>query len=120
MKRSRRIRLVLLGGLASGTFASCSPPPSISTENVYPNNHHVPGVGYYHAPFRAWYPLPYNQFDAAQQRYYHGGQWDAAPHESITNLSSPTPEAVARAEIVRTDVKRSGFGSSSRGFSTSS
>lgn len=116
MKRSRSIKLVLIGGLSAGAITGCHPSsnPPISTECVYTNNYHVPGVGYYHAPFRAWYALPYNHFDPQNQRYFYGGQWGASPHQSITNISSPTPEVVQQVAGQRTDVSRGGFGSSSR------
>lgn len=122
MKRSQRIRLVLLGTLSAGAFDACSPSASstgaVSTGGVYTNDHYLPGVGYYHAPYRAWYPMPYNHYDAAQRLYYHGGQWAAEPHQSITNLSQPTPEAAQQAQATRTDTRRSGFGSTSRSHST--
>lgn len=115
MKRSRSIRLVLLGGLSAGAMVGCGPSQGsklpLSAECVYTNNYYLPGVGYYHAPFRAWYTLPYNHFDAQRRQYYFGGQWAAAPHESITNLSSPTAEAMQLAQAQRTDVRRGGFGS---------
>jgi hypothetical protein len=115
VKRSRSIRLILLGGLSAGALSGCSPQPNpapISQENYYTNNFHLPGVGYYHAPFRNWYPLPYNHFDPQTQRYFYGGQWGAAPYETITNISQPLPQAVALAQAQRTDVVivRSGFG----------
>lgn len=110
MKRTQSIRLVLLSGVSSAVLAGCSPKPSVSAQNVYTNNFYVPGAGYYHAPFRAWYPLPYNHFDPQRGLYFYGGQWGLQPFESITNISSPTPAAVQVAENVRTDVTRGGFG----------
>lgn len=73
------------------------------------------GVGYYHAPFRAWYPQPYNLRDPQTGRYFQGGQWLETPHSSITNISSPSPEAVQQvlAVLPRTDTRRGGFGSTS-------
>ena len=118
MKRTRSIRLVLIGGLSAGAVTSCGPAgrPTgpISGDNVYTNNQYVPGAGYYHAPFRAWFPRPYNQFDAQSRRYFYGGQWGPVPHESFTNISHPTSAAAASAQTQRTDVRRSGFGSTSR------
>jgi hypothetical protein len=118
VKRSGRIRLVLIGGLSAGALTSCGPSEgstqSLSGNSVYTNNHYVPGVGYYHAPFRTWYSLPYNHFDPQRQQYFQGGQWATTPHESITNLSDPTAEASRKAQAQRTDVRRSGFGSTSR------
>lgn len=115
MKRSKSIRLVLIGGLSASALSGCGPSHrgSALTESgaVYTNNQHVPGVGYYHAPFRAWYAQPYNFFDPQTRRYFHGGQWSAAPYESITNLSEPTADAARQAQAQRTDVRRGGFGS---------
>lgn len=121
MKRSRSIRLVLIGGISAGALTSCGPghqPPAVSAQNVYTNNYHVPGVGYYHAPYRAFFPLPYNHYDAATQRYFHGGLWNTAPAVSITNISSPTPEVASLAEAQRTDIQRGGFGHTSHYRST--
>ena len=120
VKRSKRIRLVLLGGVAAGTLTSCGPGnparAPISASAVYTNNFYVPGVGYYHAPFRAWYPMPYNYFEPRRGQYFYGGQWAATPNESITNISSPTPAVAAQAQAQRTDVRRGGFGSSSHSY----
>lgn len=110
MKRSQRIRLLLLGGISSAALTGCEQKPAISTQNYYTNNFYVPGAGYYHAPFRQWYPLPYNHFDAQQKLYYYGGQWGQHPCLNITNISSPLPEAVTLAENTRTDITRGGFG----------
>jgi hypothetical protein len=111
---------VLIGGL-SGALSGCGPgDPSkapISSGSVYTNNFYVPGVGYYHAPFRAWYQIPYNYFDTNSQRYFYGGQWGTAPYQSITNISAPKPEVAAAAQAQRTDIPRGGFGSSSRSHS---
>lgn len=121
MKRSRSIRLVLIGGLAAGTATGCGRAPSHdltvpSAENVYTNNHPLPqGSGYYHAPFRAWYPIPYNLYDPKTNRYFQGGRWEASPHASITNISPPTQEALQRAEaaLPRMPISRGGFGGTS-------
>lgn len=115
MKRSQSVRLILLGGLSAGALTGCTQKPAISTENVYTNNFFVPGAGYYHAPFRNWYQLPYNHFDSQKNLYFFGGQWGAQPFESITNISSPTLAAVQAAEATRTDVSRGGFGGYSSG-----
>ena len=116
MKRSKSIQLVLLGGLSTAILAGCDQTPSVNAQNVYTNNYYVPGAGYYHAPFRNWYPLPYNHFDTQKNQYFYGGQWGAQPFESITNISQPTPEAVQLAQASRADVSRGGFGCRSGGF----
>ena len=118
MKRSRHIRLVLIGGItASAAVTGCGPgsrqPLPLSAENVYTNNFYVRGVGYYHAPFRAWYPLPYNHFDPQSRRYFYGGQWSDTACQNITNISAPTAQVAQQAEAQRTDVARGGFGRTS-------
>jgi hypothetical protein len=119
-KRSRSIRLVLVGGLSAGALGGCGPSANqggtAGTGPVYTNNSYLPGVGYFHAPFRSWYAHPYNHFDPQTQRYFYGGQWGASPHRSITNLSEPTAEAARLAQAQRTDVQRSGFGSTARHY----
>ena len=121
MKRSRSIRLVLISGLSAGAVTSCGPADfrktPLSAETVYTNNFFVPGVGYYHAPFRAWYPRPYNDFDPQTGRYFYGGQWGTSPCQSITNISTPTTAAVQGAQALRTDVRRGGFGGTSHSHS---
>jgi hypothetical protein len=118
IKRTKRIRLFLLSGLSAGALAGCAPEtkPPLSAANVYSNNYYVPGAGYYHAPFCAWFPLPYNHFDPAKGRYFYGGQWGPTPFQSITNISSPSAPAAAKAEAARTDVTRGGFGSTGHSY----
>jgi len=116
MKRSRNVRLVLIGGLSAGVLAGCDERPAMTADGVYTNNFYVPGAGYYHAPFRRWFSLPYNHYDSQKQLYYYGGEWGAQPFVSITNISSPTPEAVQLAVNMATDVSRGGFGGSSGGY----
>lgn len=85
----------------------------MTSDNVYTNDHYVPRLGYYHAPFRAWYAERYNHYDPATRLYFQGGQWLATPHSSITNLSSPTDEAVRLAQLVQPVHRRGGFGTTS-------
>lgn len=119
MKRSRSVRLILLGGLSAGALAGCDPAPShVVSSGVYTNNHHVPGMGYYHAPFNGWYSLPYNYYEPKSAKYFYGGQWGAAPHQSIVNISTPSPEAARELAARQSAVRRSGFGSTSRHFSS--
>jgi hypothetical protein len=114
VKRSASIKLVLAGGVAAGALSGCTRPTRVSPDSVYPNDYQVPGAGYYHAPFHAFYPLPYNARDQVNGQYYYGGQWGPGPHQSIINVSAPTAEAAAKAEAARTDVSRGGFGSIGR------
>lgn len=115
MKRSRSVRRLLLGSLTAGALATTAAAQSstarVTSDSFYTNDAHIPGVGWYHAPFRGFYAHPYNHYDPARRQYFYGGQWAPAPHRSVVNISSPTPEAAQRAESLRTDVRRSGFGS---------
>ncbi|MFT3783243.1 MAG: hypothetical protein QM790_14635 [Nibricoccus sp.] len=119
-KRSSQIKLVLLGGIAAGALTGCGDrsaknlPPA---ETVYPNDHYLQGVGYYHAPFQNWYPERYNSVRQMQPGsppiYYYGGQWGPRPHESIVNLSAPNADGRRAWDRVHTPpVSRGGFGSS--------
>ena len=120
MKRSSQIRLLLLGGLSGAVLPACSnqsgdglpPPPRLhaNDDTTYPGK-------YYHAPYRAWFPQPYNYRDPKTGLYYHGGAWTAEPNRSVVNLSEPTPEALRGLE---SHVTRGGFGYSSGGHYFSS
>ena len=116
MKRSERIILVLSGALAAGSVGceKTERPMKLSAYNVYTNNHYVPGVGYYHAPYHAWFPFPYNAY-APGRGYYYGGNWNAYPSEQTVAASRPTPSAVSTAQTAHNEtVRRGGFGSSPR------
>jgi hypothetical protein len=114
VKRSRQVTLVLLGGVATGLLTACSPyesnEPRVTTESYYANNHFIKGAGYYHAPFRAFYPLPYNSFDGVRGAYYAGGNWNITPYNSVINVSAPTAAASAAAQAGREVIARQGFG----------
>jgi hypothetical protein len=108
---------VLISGVTAGALTSCGPgnqPPTVISGDVYTNNYYVQGVGYYHAPFRTFYHIPYNFYEPKNGRYFYGGKWGDAPHQTITNISAPTPQVAQQAEAQRTDIPRGGFGSSSR------
>jgi hypothetical protein len=113
--------LVLSGALAT-TPMGCDRGPdwgddqeqSLSAENTYTNNHYVHGVGYYHAPYHAWFPYPYNSYQAGRG-YYHGGNWTSEPKVSATMASNPGVQTVKMAQSAHhSAVSRGGFGSSAR------
>ena len=118
MKRSTSITLMLLGGTSAAAIAAVAAEPRVTPENYYTNDYFLPGAGYYHAPFRAFFSQPYNHYDASRMMYFQGGTWAPAPHRSVINISTPTPEAAQRAQSRRTDlgssyVSRGGFGHTS-------
>ena len=135
MKRSKTIHLVLSGALAGSVLTGCGPSeeptmmppqPPLSDSESYTNNHHVHGVGYYHAPYRSWFPYPYNHYIPGRG-YFHGGNWSGDPHASATTASQPTSTAVRQAQSARatsasTSTSSSGHlsGTSRGGFGGSS
>jgi hypothetical protein len=113
---------VLLGSFSAGALAATASAAEgrVTPESYYINDHYIPGVGYYHAPFHAFYPQPYNFYDVALKMYFYGGRWSETRHQSIINISTPPPEVARAAEAMRTDLRqgttggyvhRSGFGS---------
>ena len=127
MKRSSSVRRLLLGGFSAGALAAsvAAAERRVTPESFYTNDYFLPGAGYYHAPFHAFYARPYNDFDAGRNMYFSGGQWGDAPDRSIVNISAPSAEAARTAEAMRTDlrsgyVQRSGFGRTSHSHFTSS
>lgn len=117
-----------MGGLSTAALAtgdSAMQAQSAPTQayalqgNAFTNDHYLSYAGYYHAPYRAWFPLRYNHYDPQQQKYFHGGQWSPQPHQSFKNISFPLPEAVAAASAAEhrppagNTTARGGFGSTS-------
>lgn len=116
MRRSHRVALVLLGtagvvGLAaiwdsarrSAAENAAAPAPApvpIGEDRVYANNDYIPGIGYYHAPYHAWFPHPFNYYDS-NRGYFAGGLWQAAPWIAALAQSQPSPAAVSAALAAR-------------------
>lgn len=57
-----------------------TPPAAVNPDTVYPMNHFVPGVGYYHVPYHTWFPFPYNHYEATRG-WYRGGHWRTTAEE---------------------------------------
>jgi len=61
MKRSQAVILVISGALVAGCHSNETGDWSDSSSTqIYTNNQFVRGHGYYHAPYHAFYPFPYN------------------------------------------------------------
>lgn len=65
----------------------------------YRNNHHILGVGYYHAPAHRWHLHPWNEY-REDRGYYWAGEWHAEPDQRPT-----TPTVPSAAEIKRVNVE---------------
>ena len=114
-RRSKQIALVLLGtmGVVGGAAvweawqraglennSTVTPPATpaapLAADRDYPNNDFTPGVGYYHAPYRSWFPFPFNHHDPSRG-FFGGGLWQAAPFAAGLLSSRPTGDAVTSA-----------------------
>jgi len=124
-RASTRVALVLLGAAgvvgvatmidairkareASGPAPAPQPAPAsnpISATQTYANNDYVPGVGYYHAPYHAWHPYPFNYHDP-MRGYFAGGLWAAAPYIVSALRSQPSNDAVLAAQRAWEDRQR--------------
>jgi|ERR1051325_1734145 hypothetical protein len=61
----------------------------------YPNNHHVLGVGYYHAASQRWFPYPWNEYREGRG-YYWNEMWNATPDQRMVLKSTPPVSEVER------------------------
>jgi hypothetical protein len=106
-KKSGCVTLTIVGltiGVAALCIHQCTQDDDVDDDDVtyvqhgrsYSNNHYVPGVGYYHAPFRSWFPQRYNEHDPSRG-YFAGGNWNAAQHTSGIIDSQPNSAAVSEA-----------------------
>lgn len=104
-KRSGCVTLLLVGtvvSICSFGIYSCAKDDEVRDDEVteiengrsYPNNHYVPGVGYYHAPFGGFFPNQYNQYDASRG-FYSNGHWGSTPDKSSVTSSVPSAETVS-------------------------
>src|SRR5215217_2106362 len=109
MKKSSAVVLVLSGALLTGCDGNSS--SGWGSSQTYTNNHYVVGRGYYHAPYLAWYPFPYNYYDPVRRSYYHGGNYTPAAHVSSVTASKPTARW-SPSTSQSSGVRRGGFSSS--------
>ncbi|MEY2880915.1 MAG: hypothetical protein RLZZ15_3295 [Verrucomicrobiota bacterium] len=79
-----------------GDTEGAPPAPSVNANTDYPMNHFLPGAGYYHAPYRSWFPFPFNYHDSGRG-WFRGGQWQ------------PTADATDAEKRAQSDPRTSGF-----------
>ncbi|HVU36445.1 MAG TPA: hypothetical protein VHE61_23605 [Opitutaceae bacterium] len=118
MRRTHSIVLALSGALATGLgVVGCSRPATDSAawdtndlqDNTrdQQNNAYVPGVGYYHTPFHAWYAYPFNYYFPGRG-YFYGGFWHPAAFAGvIPPMSRPSPAGWMRARAAVRGLPRS-------------
>ncbi len=94
---------------------------AVSAGKEYPNNHHVIGVGYYHATCRKWHHHPWNEYREGAG-YFWDGKWNAEPDLRQVSASEPEQEEIDRVNKLWrkadpdnmrrfwADVERGGFG----------
>jgi len=113
MRKSTAVTLILSGSLLAGcdrqnALSSAGNPGGNAGLSVT-NNTYDPARGYYHAPYRAWYPHPHNYYDPASG-YYYNGHWSSVPDTSKTTPSTPAMAASGRSSG-SSFLSRFGFGS---------
>ena len=98
---------------------------AVELNREFPNNHHILGVGYYHAASKRWYPHPWNEY-REDRGYYWNGEWNQTPDQRMVAKSTPDATEVERvnAEWRKADpelagkfwatVDREGFGTAIR------
>lgn len=74
-------------------------PDMVAPEVEYTNDFEVPGAGFYHAPYHAWFPRKWNDYDPTQG-YFHGGTWSPQPEVSQIVQSKPTTQAAFAANAL--------------------
>ncbi len=97
----------------------------VRPEIEYPNNHHVFGVGYYHAASKRWFMYPWNEFREGRG-YFWDGAWQKSPDQRLVQKSGPDDAEIDRVnslwrkadpdltEKFWKEVERDGFGTAIR------
>lgn len=96
-------------------------PDPVNGTTTYVNNHYIPGVGYYHAPFMAFFPVRFNDYTPGRGYYYGGDYHQSASAPTVTS-SRPSADAVTRANTAyraTNPARRGGFGRVGSVFSSS-
>jgi hypothetical protein len=93
--------ILILGGFCWAVLSGISRARKLARMSVvrpgieYPNNHHVLGVGYYHAAALTWFSQPWNEYREGRG-YYWDGAWNAAPDQRMVLKSLPSSAEVER------------------------
>lgn len=103
MRKPQSIIIALIGaGVAGGaalnsfnrpparSYASSSYRPAAARRS-YQTDEYVSGLGYFHAPYRAFYPYRFNYYDP-NRGYFHGGLWTPQPMQTLISSAMPADE----------------------------
>ena len=106
------------------TFRKRLSKKSVIKSNIeYPNNHHLPGVGYFHASSARWHACAWNEYQEGRG-YYWDGEWHTTPDQRQCSSAVPSNDEVARLNkawrearisnrsLIEDDIERGGFGTS--------
>jgi hypothetical protein len=112
VKRSTAVVLVLSGAILGGCSrrneqTNAAAGPAARPSQVVTNDTYIAGRGYYHAPFHAWYPFPWN-FYSPGRGYYRGGGYYTEPDLTIPKPTYPGRFAHASIQAEE-NVSRGGF-----------
>jgi hypothetical protein len=121
VKRSTAVALVLsgaiLGGCSRRNEQAQSPEAGLKNAQVVTNDTYIEGRGYYHSPFHAWYPFPYN-FYSPGLGYYRGGSYYSQPDLVLPKPSYPGRSMAMKSPAQNEEVSRGGFTRSGGGSSS--
>jgi len=88
---------IIFAGIYSGSMRrrKFSTLTVVNPGAEYPNNHHVMGVGYYHAVSQKWFLHPWNEY-REERGYYWNGAWNTTPDQRMILKSTPSDSEVQR------------------------
>ncbi|HXI69706.1 MAG TPA: hypothetical protein VNN22_05040 [Verrucomicrobiae bacterium] len=95
------IPAIIIVGISIAVFSDFQRRRKLASMTVvkpgteYPNNHHVLGVGYYHAASQLWFSHPWNEY-REDRGYYWGGTWNPTPDQRMVSKSIPLTSEVER------------------------
>lgn len=108
VKRSTAVVLVISGAILGGCSRREELKPAAQRESqVVTNDTYIAGRGYYHSPFHAFYPFPYN-YHSPGLGYYRGGTYHPQPDLNVPKPTYPG-RSFQTAHASAQNVNRGGF-----------
>jgi hypothetical protein len=93
--------IIVILGVSIAVFSESQRSRKLASMSVvkpgieYPNNHHVLGVGYYHAASQLWFPHPWNEY-REDRGYFWDGTWNSTPDQRMVLKSIPLVSEIER------------------------